>query len=613
MTNGETNKNSKDDNIATWLSTALECHQRGDLDEAAQSYRKVLEAKPDQFDALHYLGVLHFQKSQLDQALPLLKKAVSLAPGDAGCRSNLGLVFLALGDNDKAIESFRAALQVQPDFTDAYNNLGNAFMRIGNIEEAVSAYRTALVLNNEQPSVHNNLGVALKRQGLFDEAMTEYLKALKLSPRFTDAGANLADVLFQLKRYKDAIRCYQQTIHLAPDNPELRVRLGDAYKATEQWNEARVAYQHALELNNELSAAVINLGIVAQQMNAIDDAYAYYLRAIEIEPDNAEARNNLGTILFERGDLIAAAEAFQKALQSSPKFAEARYNLAKTKQGQGRLEEALADYMVMIELDPIEGRGYYGAVKILDLLERYDELAELVKIWQSSGADIQLDEHLQAALTGETPQRANDAYVKDQFDGMAVEFENKLAALEYHAPQLIVDALASILQNRKGELAILDAGCGTGLCGVLLRSFAKQLIGVDLSPGMLKVACEKNIYDELVEAELTEFLGNNQSHYNVVVCADTLVYFGSLTDVLKGMRAALTDDGMLAFTVEKLDKNLEYSQYKLSHTGRYAHALEYITSQLRQTGFKACEIREVNLRSERFRPVIGWLVVANPL
>jgi predicted TPR repeat methyltransferase len=609
MTNAEHNENSKGNNIETWLSTAMECHQRGEFGEAAELYRKVLDADPNQFDALHYLGVLYYQKSQPGQALILLEKAVSLAPGDAGCRSNLGLVFLALGKNEKAIESFRAALQKQPDFTGAYNNLGNAFMRAGNIEEAISSYRSALALNNEQPSVYNNLGVALKRQGLLEEAMAEYLKALKLSPGFVDAGANLADVLFQLKRYEDATRCYQQAIQLDPDNPKLRVSLGDVYKATEQWNEAREAYQRTLELNNELSVAVINLGVVAQQMNAIDDAYAYYLRAIEIDPDSAEARNNLGTILFERGDLTAAADAFHKALQISPKFTEARYNLAKTKQGQGHLVEALADYRVMIELNPTDGRGYYGAVKMLDLLEQYEELAELVKVWQSSGADIQLDEHLQAALTGETPRRASDGYVKDQFDGMAGEFENKLAALEYHAPQLIVDALASILENRKGDLAILDTGCGTGLCGVLLRPFAKQLIGVDLSSGMLKVASEKNIYDELIEAELTEYFRNNQTRHDVVVCADTLVYFGALTDVLKGMRAAVSDDGTLAFTVEKLDEGAEY---KLSHTGRYAHALDYITIQLQQAGFRISEIREVNLRSERFRPVIGWLVVAHP-
>jgi predicted TPR repeat methyltransferase len=609
MTNIEKKVNAMNNNITSWLSTAMEHHQRGEFDAAIQAYDQVLDINPKHFDALHYLGVLYYQKNQPEHALPLLEKAVSLEPKDAACRSNLGLVLLALGDTEKAIETFHVALQLKQDFEDAYTNLGNAFMHSGQIEQAISAYRSALALNDEQPSVHNNLGVALKKQGLLEEAKTEYLKALKLSPKYVEAGTNLGDVLFRLKHYNDAIRCYQQAIRLTPDDPALWVCLADVYKTTEQWNEARQAFQQALKLNNNLVDAVIGLGVVEQQLNQLDDAYACYLRAIDIDPDVAEVHNNLGTILYERGEIASATDAFQKALQISPEFAEAHYNLAKARQNQGKLLEALAEYMTMIQLDPKDGRGYYGATRMLDLLERYDDLAELVKVWQSSGADIQLDKHLQAALTGQRPKRASNEYIKDQFDELADDFENKLSTLEYHAPQLIVDALQPILKQRKAKLRILDTGCGTGLCGALLRPYAKRLIGVDLSPGMLEKARDKGIYDDLVEAELTEFFQENRNCYDLVVSADTLVYFGSLTNVLKGMREALVDDGILAFTVEKLD---EGTDYRLLHTGRYAHALEYLTNQLQQTGFRALMIEEVNLRSERFRPVMGWLVVAHP-
>ena len=44
---------------------------------------------------------------------------------------------------------------------------------------------------------------------------------------------------------------------------------------------------------------------------------------------------------------------------------------------------------------------------------------------------------------------------------------------------------------------ILDAGCGTGLCGPLVAPHAQRLTGVDLSAGMLAQASEKGVYDEL--------------------------------------------------------------------------------------------------------------------
>ena len=49
------------------------------------------------------------------------------------------------------------------------------------------------------------------------------------------------------------------------------------------------------------------------------------------------------------------------------------------------------------------------------------------------------------------------------------------------------------------RLDVLDAGCGTGLCGPLVAPYARRLAGVDLSEGMLAHAKEKNVYDELIE------------------------------------------------------------------------------------------------------------------
>ncbi len=79
-----------------------------------------------------------------------------------------------------------------------------------------------------------------------------------------------------------------------------------------------------------------------------------------------------------------------------------------------------------------------------------------------------------------------------------------------------------------GRLVVLDAGCGTGLCGPLLRPYASRLVGVDLSGGMLDHARRKEIYTDLVQSELTEFLAAQQRAFDVIVAADTLVYFGDL-------------------------------------------------------------------------------------
>ena len=47
--------------------------------------------------------------------------------------------------------------------------------------------------------------------------------------------------------------------------------------------------------------------------------------------------------------------------------------------------------------------------------------------------------------------------------------------------------------NRSGSWDVLDAGCGTGLCGPGLRGRAGRLVGVDLSPEMLKRAAGRGV------------------------------------------------------------------------------------------------------------------------
>ena len=112
-----------------------------------------------------------------------------------------------------------------------------------------------------------------------------------------------------------------------------------------------------------------------------------------------------------------------------------------------------------------------------------------------------------SACTGrDTPARASDGYVQQSFDSFAASFESKLAKLAYRAPALVSAMLDDAGLEASRSLDVLDAGCGTGLCGPLIAPYARRLTGVDLSAGMLAQAKEKNVYDELLQTELTEYL-----------------------------------------------------------------------------------------------------------
>src|SRR5262249_33641635 len=187
----------------------------------------------------------------------------------------------------------------------------------------------------------------------------------------------------------------------------------------------------------------------------------------------------------------------------------------------------------------------------------------------------------------DVPPRAPDDYVREVFNRFAPTFDKQLESLGYLGPQLVVEAAASELGAPLSNLAVLDAGCGTGRCGAGIRPLARRLAGVDLSSEMLKRARERGVYDELHEAELTEFLSRSPAAYDVVISADTLIYFGDLTTVIAATAGALRSGGRFVFTVEKADPDSAPHGFRLQSHGRYSHTDRHVCQAIERAGLEA--------------------------
>jgi predicted TPR repeat methyltransferase len=87
-------------------------------------------------------------------------------------------------------------------------------------------------------------------------------------------------------------------------------------------------------------------------------------------------------------------------------------------------------------------------------------------------------------------------------------------------------------------------------------------------------------YDTLVKAELTEYLRDHPEAFDLIVPADTLVYFGDLENVLAAASGALRPNGLLVFTLEHLVGGGAAADYRLEVHGRYSHARAYVEQVL---------------------------------
>ncbi len=195
----------------------MQHHQAGRLREAETLYRQVLQARPDDANALHCLGILALQTGQADAAVALIGKAVLVNPNSADFHNNLGNAFIEQGRIEQAITSYQAGSALRPDDAAIHYNLGNAFSAQAQYERARACYETTLELSPDHADAHNNLGNILLELGMPAQAAAHFGRGIALRPDFAAAHNNLGAAEQKLGNIVSAINSHRAALRIKPD------------------------------------------------------------------------------------------------------------------------------------------------------------------------------------------------------------------------------------------------------------------------------------------------------------------------------------------------------------------------------------------------------------
>lgn len=424
----------------------------------------------------------------------------------------------------------------------------------------------------------------MKKQTLFDLALAKHLageivdaavayrEILAADPDHVEALHYLGVVLHQQGNTAESMEMIVRALQLDASSPELYNDLGNILTENRRYAEARQAFSAALELNPTDANLWNNLGSVLHRLNELPEAETAYRHAVSHSPNFVPALNNLATLLAE-----------QNRAEESSFFACRAY-----------VQPPLADKPLKVL-----GVAYYR----LGLIA---EAADCYRNWLDAEPDNPLARHHLVACTGQDiPTKASDRYLINLFDDMAENFDSKLVGkLGYCGPDIVGNLLNECLIANT-NLSVLDGGCGTGLCAPVLKPYARLLTGVDISPRMLGKAAERMLYDVLIESELTGYLTGKQQTFDLIAMADTLIYFGDLSEIFALVRQALSPLGTFCFTVEQTGSVAAPLGYQLNASGRYSHSNGYLTALLNANGFTLLQKHEANLRREFGKPTPG--------
>jgi tetratricopeptide (TPR) repeat protein len=334
------------------LTQALEHHQRGYLDQAAQLYRQILHTQPGHPDALHLLGVVAHQQGDHVRAAEWIGQAINRNPHAAPYYANLAEVYRALGQLDRAAAACRTALILRPTYSEAANNLGNILLAQGQVEAAAEQFRAALIQQPGYAVACNNLGNALRLLGDIPAALAHFRQAVQLDPNLAEGRSNLGQMLLEHKQLYEALDHLRVAVRLRPGMPEAHSNLGNALRELGRLAAAKESYAEALRLNPNLAMLYNNMAQALQEEGRLDEALAWYQRGLELDPKLARLHCNLASLFEEAEKHEEAIAGYERALALDPNYPEAHVGLGWVWHGQARYEEAQERYRTALRFKP---------------------------------------------------------------------------------------------------------------------------------------------------------------------------------------------------------------------------------------------------------------------
>lgn len=275
---------------------------------------------------------------------------------------------------------------------------------------------------------------------------------------------------------------------------------------------------------------------------------------------------------LEAGEAEAAAGMLADLAAEASHFTPAWFLLAEAREAMGDAAGAAEAYGAVLARDPDDRMG--AGVRLARLGAR-----------RAEGA-------------------MSPAFVRTLFDQYAPRFDTALRdGLSYRGPELLRAAVGT--PARVGRL--IDLGCGTGLAAPLFADLADEMVGVDLSPAMVRAAEALGLYAALHVAEMGAFLAaEGDASAGLIIAADALCYVDDLSAIFAAARRVLAPGGGLAFTVETHDG----PGLILRDTLRYAHGAPMVSAALEAAGFHIRHLDAASTRTEKGVPVPGLVCVA---
>lgn len=415
---------------------------------------------------------------------------------------------------------------------------------------------------------------------------------------------------FEANEYAEALISFEASLALLPGRVSTLSNLGATLVKLGQPELALLRLDEALARDANALDALSHRGLALADLERYDAALACHDAVLRLQPESIASVFQRSLMLKQLGRYQELLDATKRLLELDAGSVDAWWLQAEALLRLSQQDAALAAFDKLLTLNPGLHLAWAQKAGLLKDLGRHAQALAAFEQALACGGDPQLNGYFIASLTGlQTPSAPPRSYVEGLFDDYAEQFDHHLVnVVGYQAPDVLVQNLKGI--GKAQYSSALDLGCGTGLCGPLLRSQVSSLTGVDLSAQMLTKASslvmhDAAVYDALVQADVADYLHGTDQRYDLLISCDVFIYVGALDKVFEGAARVLKPGGLFCFSIERFEGE---SDFRLTSSQRYEHSEQYVRNLAAHFGFTIEKVLSQPIRQDQQHSIDGLYV-----
>jgi tetratricopeptide (TPR) repeat protein len=444
-----------------YLEIGDKYRERGQIQEAIESYQHVLSIQGKHEKALLNIGTIYFEQKNYQAATSFFDKALqvdneNIAALQGYCQAQLaqGKIAEQNGVFDEAIDYYQSILNINPVHTETRQRLAHIYLQkaeaqtaSGSDQGAIDNLRLALEMTPDDEKLN------IRLQQTINQKKTNLIESL----------LEKADKAYKHKRWEEAASYAQQALNVDPEDEALQNRVAQIKDAPRQ--EMVQAYRHEAEQaieNDNFAKAIIALqnAITLDPNNATlrewlkslqEDQQEIKLNNYQSQAEQAESAGDWEKVIATRKAALMLNpenEALRKALSDAQEtYRQSRLqellNQAESAQNNQQWDKAIQSAKSILDLDP-NNKKAKSMLDSLTILKQQARLKGLLTQAKDAAATEQWQDAAQAweAYIEEVPEEAE-------------KFEDKIKKARFYA-QLSADynVALTLMNKRKYEKAI---------------------------------------------------------------------------------------------------------------------------------------------------------------